>query len=121
MKFKNTLLIFIFTIFFLSCRILWSQIIYNGIGHIPQSWQVDWTKAGLLVNTPKSVGNLFNVVTYGAQPDNQQNDDTNAINSAIEAAKNTGNTAIVYFLPEHYKITSTIDLSRMSLQDNKIT
>jgi len=102
---------------FLTTIVLKGQINY---GLIPQSCQVDWTNAGLLPNTPTTAKHLFNVVNYGAVPNDGQ-DDYSGINSAIEAAKNSGNTAIVYFLSGYYKITSTIDLSRMCLQNNKIT
>ncbi|HET54530.1 MAG TPA: hypothetical protein ENN33_04865 [Ignavibacteria bacterium] len=98
--------------------------IHNGFaqlnyGLIPQNCQVQWTNAGSLSATPTTARHLFNVTTYGAVPNDGQ-DDTNAIKSAINAAKVTGGVSIVYFPPGTYKISETIDLSRISSNENDL-
>lgn len=41
-----------------------SQIIWNDVGHIPQSDQLDWTHAGRLPGTPTVADIVFNVDSY---------------------------------------------------------
>ncbi len=58
--------IFCAIIFFLFVNNAFNQSLYNGIGHIPTSNQVQWSNAGLLPNTPTYANNIFNVCNYKA-------------------------------------------------------
>lgn len=80
-----------------------SQIIYNGVGHIPQSDQLDWTHAGRLPSTPTVADNVFNVDSYTGS-------DNTKVQSALAAAKAAAGTAIVYFPARTYTLTSPIVL-----------
>ncbi|MEJ2657332.1 MAG: glycosyl hydrolase family 28-related protein [Desulfobacterales bacterium] len=95
-----------------------TQTLWNGQGHIPQSSQVDWTNAGLLPNTPTVASNLVDVTDpeYGAIPNDGQND-FEAIHDAILAARSNPGLTIIYFPPGTYNINSRIDLTYL---DNDI-
>jgi hypothetical protein len=101
--------IFIVVIFtFLTTTVLQGQI---NDGLIPQSCQVDWINAGLLPGTSFEAVDVYNVINYGAVPNDGQND-YSAVMAAINAAQATEGLSIVYFPAGTYNINSTINLSR---------
>lgn len=101
--------IFIVVIFtFFTTTVLQGQI---NDGLIPQSCQVDWTNAGLLPGTSFEAVDVYNVINYGAVPNDGQND-YSAVMAAINAAQATAGLSIVYFPAGTYNINSTINLSR---------
>jgi hypothetical protein len=70
-----------------------SQIIYNGVGYIPQSDQLNWTNAGRLPGTPAVADIVFNVDSYTGS-------DNTKVQSALAAAKAAAGTAINK-IPKH--------------------
>lgn len=93
-----------------TCVGLYGQSLYNDQGHIPQSYQLDWFKAGLLSSPPQVADRTFNVKNFGAIGDGV-NDDYSAIDAAIDIADNfSSGISIIYFPPGTYKIDSTISL-----------
>ena len=81
-----------------------AQIIWNDIGHIPQSDQIDWTNAGRLPGTPTVADTVLNVDSYLGS-------DNNKVQSALAAAKSATGTVIIYFPARTYTITSPIELN----------
>jgi len=85
--------------------------LWNGVGHIPQQYQVEWFRAGLLENTPQYADHLFDVIDFGADPEDNGNDDYPAIHQAILAARDSFGLSIIYFPPGTYNIQSPIELT----------
>lgn len=109
---KQTFSILIIVLFIsLTTTFLEGQILYNDVGHIPQSCQVDWTNAGLLPGTSFNSVDVYVVTNYGAVPNDGQ-DDHSAIMDAINAAQATTGLTVVYFPSGTYNVNSTISLSR---------
>jgi len=102
---KKLLILFLW-VFIIYCFPIdtFAQIIWNGIGHIPQSDQLDWTHAGRLQGTPTVADTVFNVDSYPGS-------DNNKVQSALAAAKSATGTVIIYFPARTYTITSPIELN----------
>lgn len=98
-------------------NIIYSQSIYNGIGHIPASYQAEWYKAGLLPNSPTQANNIFDVTNYGAIPNDGLND-FNAVESALNDAQNAQGLSIIYFPSNTYNINSPINVTTSNGRDN---
>jgi hypothetical protein len=98
---------------FIAVMLLQGQIIYNNVGHIPQSCQVDWTNAGLIPGTSFDAVDVYVVTNYGAVPSDGQND-YSAVMAAINAAQAVAGLSVVYFPAGTYNINNTINLSRTS-------
>jgi len=103
-------IIIVILITFFKITVLQGQINY---GLIPQSCQVEWTNAGLLPETSFEAVDVYNVINYGAVPNDGQND-YSAVMAAINAAQAAAGLSIVYFPAGTYNINSTINLSRTS-------
>lgn len=102
--------------FFLSILItftifvnLQSQSLWNGQGHIPQVYQLEWTTAGLLANTPK-IADHFYKVTDPVFDDGDNSNYDGEINDAIDSAKNDG--GVLYCTP---KVKTVFRLIRFSV------
>lgn len=95
----------------------YSQSIYNGIGHIPVSNQVEWSKAGLLQDSPTQANNIFDVTNYGAIPNDGLND-FNAIENVLNSAQNAQGLSIIYFPAGTFNINSPINLTTSNGRDN---
>jgi hypothetical protein len=82
-----------------------SQSLYNGVGHIPESCRIDWTEAGLhdpITHADNSV-NITDPMFTG-------NDD-NKISQAITHAGTLPGTTIIFFPTGTYTFTGTINLN----------
>ncbi len=103
-----------FSIFIVVTLILLTTTVSEGQindGLIPQSSQVDWTNAGLLLGTSFEAVDVYSVINYGAVPNDGQND-YSAIMAAINAAQSAAGLSVVYFPTGTYNINGTISLSR---------
>lgn len=96
----------------LATTVLEGQILWNDVGHIPQSSQIDWTNAGLLSGTSFDAVDAYDVTDYGAVPNDGQND-YNAIMAAVNAAQGVAGLSVVYFPAGTYNVNSIIHLSRI--------
>jgi hypothetical protein len=68
-----------------------AQSIYNGVGHIPLSSQIDWTVAGPLADTPTEADFLYVVTEMpGATWDVK-------ITNALDQARGDGGVSLIYF------------------------
>ena len=83
--------------------VVFSQSLYNNIGHIPQSCQVDWTQAGLEFPEPATA---LHKITVTNQPGN----DDSVIEQAINQAKLNNGLTIIYFPQGTYNLTQPIVL-----------
>lgn len=90
---------------------LQSQSLWNGQGHIPQAYQLEWTTAGLLANTPKTADHVY-TVTDPVFDDGDNSNYDGEINNAINSAKNDGGVSIIYFSSGDYNLTSMIELDK---------
>ncbi len=80
-----------------------AQSLYNGVGHIPASHQVNWIGAALL--NPISVADhILNITDYTTGNDNEK------INDAMDDAQNLGGITIIYFPPGNYVFHQTVEL-----------
>jgi hypothetical protein len=95
---------------------VFSQQLWDGTNHIPSSYRIDWTNAGLLPYTPSKADHILNVTDYGALPNDGQ-DDFDAINNAIMDAGNLSGVSIIYFPSGHYTILASIVLKRESTNE----
>lgn len=95
----------------LATTALEGQVLWNDVGHIPQSSQIDWTNAGLLPGTSFAAVDVYDVTVYGAVPNDGQND-YSAIMAAVNAAQAAAGLSVVYFPAGTYNVNSTIHLSR---------
>lgn len=75
-----------FILILFICTSINGQILWNDQGYIPQGYQEEWTKAGLLFNTPQFADFVYTITDYGAIKDDG-NDEYGAIMSAVESAK----------------------------------
>lgn len=107
----------LFFLIIFTLKLTFPQSLYNGVGHIPISNQVEWFKAGLLPETPIYANNIYNVCDYGAIP-NDGIDDFQSIEAALNAASNSTGINIVYFPAGTFKINSTINLTTANSRDN---
>lgn len=80
-----------------------SQLIYNGVGHIPPESQVEWTNAGLL-NPISAADNILYITDFTGSNDAR-------IQAAIDAANNLTGITIIYFPAGNYVFQQTINLS----------
>ncbi|NIV13687.1 MAG: hypothetical protein GWN62_21125 [Aliifodinibius sp.] len=80
-----------------------SQSIYNDVGHIPASSQVDWTNAGLY-NPVSTADNILHITDFTGSYDAR-------IQAAINAANNLTGVTIIYFPAGNYIFQQTIILS----------
>lgn len=80
---------------------------------VPANRLGDWTKAGLY-KYPPPVGTIINIThpDYGATPDNDSDDDYDAIEKALEEARNQPNLTVIYFPAGIYHIYQPIVLSK---------
>ncbi len=88
-----------------------AQSLWNGQGHIPQQYQLNWTNAGLLPDTPIWADHLFDVTEFEADTLDNSNDDYPAIQAAILQARDSPGLSIIYFPPGVYNIYSRIELT----------
>lgn len=88
---------------------LQSQSLWNGQGHIPQAYQLEWTTAGLLANTPKTADHVY-IVTDPVFDDSDNSNYDGEINNATDSAKNDGGVSIIYFPSGDYNLNSMIEL-----------
>jgi len=79
---------------FLMLGTLNAQSLWNGQGHIPQQYQLNWTNAGLLPDTPIFADYLFDVTEFGADPGDNGNDDYPAIQAAVLQARDSSGLSI---------------------------
>ena len=111
-----------FLIFLLTNIYPQSSGISGYVPTIPADRRVDWTNAGYKGNIPTVYNAIFNVINYGAVP-NDGVDDRQAIQNTIEAARtfiaaNPGTNAIVYFPQGTYTISSgAISLANDNTKD----
>jgi len=104
----------IISMFILSCLLPYtsmSQVLYNDVGYIPDSCQIDWTHAGLLTDTPTIPGNVFDVTDLGAD-NTGTNSSYNAVMDAIDSANTRSGFTAIYFPAGTYKIDNTIELTQ---------
>ena len=98
-------------IILLACSVF-SQILYNDIGHIPSASRIDWTRAGLLVKgneiLPKQLINVTSLLNPGDPIDQKI---AQAISDARTYVHNTGGLAIIYFPQGVYNISISIQLA----------
>jgi hypothetical protein len=94
---------------FITIVTLHSQALYNGEGHIPQAYQLEWTKAGLLPNTPTLADYVYDITDPAFADGDNSNYDGEILN-AIDAHKIDGGVCIIYFPSGNYTINSTIPL-----------
>ena len=106
-------LVFI-TILLSTASVLYSQVVLR-------SWMVDWTQAGLYEDPPP-VGKIINITHphYGATPNNDTDDDYNAIAVALDEASNQPNLTIIYFPPGNYHIYQPIVLTKNDQAGNVV-
>lgn len=102
-------IVFIFLIQFICLK---GQSLWNGQGHIPQDYQLDWFNSGLLNNYTLTADIIFDVTdpVFGADPADNTFDDFPAIQAAIYAARNYEGLVIIYFPTGTYNIFSRIEL-----------
>ncbi len=88
---------------------VYAQTLYNGVGHIPTTYQERWNRAGLLRDMssvePKLV---INVASLTGTDDQKVQA---ALTSARNHVSNTGGLAIIYFPTGTYYLSSTITLA----------
>lgn len=80
-----------------------SQSLYNGVGHIPASSQINWTNAGLL-NPISAADNILYITDYTTGNYNER------INDAMDDAQNLCGITIIYFPPGGYVFHQTVEL-----------
>lgn len=85
-----------------------SQIIWNGVGHIPTYYQETWDVAGLLNDMSAVEPKLVVPINPGAASSQV----TTAINTARNHVTTTGGLAIIYFPQGTYYLNSTITLTQ---------
>lgn len=101
---KNLQICLVFLILSLVLALTgFSQSIYNGIGHIPASCQVEWTNAGLY-NPISTADNILYITDFTGSYDAR-------IQAAINAANNLNGVTIIYFPAGNYVFQQTINLS----------
>ena len=87
-----------------------AQMLWNGRGHVPEEYRVDWSHAGLLPETPTVGDHLLDVTQQeGAGFDEKVR---NTISRATEVTQNGTNdqTVIVYFPSGVYRLTRPVIL-----------
>ena len=90
---------------FLICSYVNSQSLYNGVGHIPASCQIEWTNAGLY-NPITGADNILYITDFTTGSNNDK------INAAIAYAQaNFTGITIIYFPAGEYVFHETIYLS----------
>jgi hypothetical protein len=82
---------------------------YAPVPAVSSSRLVNWSNTGLLPTTPTEADHIFYVTDYGAVPDDG-NDDYNAIQAAINAAKGESGLKIIYF-PLGLNSTATYNIN----------
>ncbi len=93
------------TVFLFS--ITFSQTLYDDIGHIPQSQQLEWHRAGLLPGWPKKAQFLIDISRESGSSNEK-------VNSALQKARvysAIGATTILYFPNGTYSFNQTIELT----------
>ena len=56
------LILFLSLFIYLSDSI--TQTLHNGVGYIPEDYQVEWADAGLMGSTPTTADHVFNINDY---------------------------------------------------------
>ncbi len=110
---KRILVLILFLTFSINLSTAFAQSLYNG-GHIPQASRGEWQNAGLLPGTPSTAANVFNVVSYGADTGDNNNDDYPGVLQALNAAKNASGLSVVFFPNGTYNINTRIKLEDSS-------
>jgi len=85
-----------------------SQTLYNGVGHIPASYQETWNVAGLLQDMSSVEPKLVIPISPGAASAQV----SAAINTARSHVNTTGGLVIIYFPEGTFYFTSTIQLTQ---------
>lgn len=117
---KSTLCCFI--VIFQLClmtNILQGQMLYDDVGHIPQSNQINWRSAGLISGNLYAIDVYF-VTDYGAVPNDSQ-DDYSAVMSTIKQQKTHLGFLLYISPPVHTMlIAQSIYQERVYLRDSVI-
>jgi hypothetical protein len=90
-----------------------AQILYNGIGHIPEYAQVDWPAAGLLPEFNfQNPDHVFDVSLESGTASEK-------VNAALLQARSKCGVSIIYFPEGTYYLDETIELTH--IDGNNIT
>ncbi len=104
---KNQFVSFVISFFLISIA-TYSQTLYNGVGHIPANYQVNWNEAGLLHNMNSVEPKLYLEIS----PGNSDSQVLAAINTARDHVNSTDGIAIIYFPEGTYYFNSPVILTQ---------
>ncbi len=91
-----------------------AQILHNGVGYIPSQYRVDWSQAGLLPENRSGLlpetptdADYIHVIDPSGDSDLQ-------IATALQRARSTGGTWVIYFLGGVHRLSSPIVLRQVN-------